>query len=147
MRNSNGSAMTLVLLILGAVSLIGVGMMTLSRVNTQFTGAIINYDKMFNLADGASVMAFSDLKIRRREDSFLGTTAAGMRIDNIFQESVQRVGDYSASLILWGYSSKYVPGNAAGEYYPEYWTGEGRGQRVRSQLFVESATQKMQRTK
>jgi hypothetical protein len=146
MGNSKGTAITLVLLILAAVSLIGVGLMTLSRVNTQFTGAIINYDKMFNLADGAGAMAFRDLTIRRRDDQFLGVVPGGMRIDNIFQGTEQSVGDYRASLIMWGYTTQAPPGYEQGAYYPEYWSGEGRGQRVRSQLLVDVSAQKIQAT-
>ncbi len=142
MRNNKGSAITLVLVILGVVGLIGVGLMSLSRINTQFTAAIANYDHMFNLADGANAMAYKDLKTRDREDSanFLG---ASSRINNVYQETMT-MGDYYASLILEGYSTESAPGWEAGArgYYHAYWIGEGKGKRLRSQLLIEAATQK-----
>jgi hypothetical protein len=142
MRNSKGSAITLVLVILGVVGLIGVGLMTLSRINTQFTAAIASYDQMFNLADGANAMAYKDLKTRDREDkaNFLG---ASSRINNVYQETMT-MGDYYASLILEGYSTESAPGWEGGSrgYYHVYWIGEGKGKRLRSQLLIEAATQK-----
>jgi Tfp pilus assembly protein PilX len=142
MRNNKGSAITLVLIILGVVGLIGVGLMSLSRINTQFTAAILNYDQMFNLADGANAMAYKDLKTRDREDqsNFVG---ASSRIDNVYQETMT-MGNYYASLILEGYSTESSPGWETGSrgYYHVYWVGEGKGKRLRSQLLIEAATQK-----
>ena len=63
-------------MILGVVSLIGVGLMSMSRLDIKFSAAIRNYDKMFNLADGANALAVKDLKTKDREDqtSFVGAS-------------------------------------------------------------------------
>ncbi|MGB6065138.1 MAG: hypothetical protein WBG50_10030 [Desulfomonilaceae bacterium] len=62
MNNDKGYAVVIVLLFLGVISLLGVGLMEMSRLDLQFTGAIKNYNKLFNLADGACGMAFNDMK-------------------------------------------------------------------------------------
>ncbi len=62
MNNNQGYAVVIVLLFLGVISLLGVGLMQMSRLDLQFTGAIKNYNKLFNLADGACGIAFNDLK-------------------------------------------------------------------------------------
>jgi|GEM_PF-5361201 len=153
MRNNTGFAITTVLVILGIVSLIGIGLMSLSRINTQFTAAIANYDQMFNMADGANAMAFKDLKTRDREEqaSFLGASTrvrsapgyckpGNLNQDDIYCENV-RGAEYYAGLILEGYTTKSLPGWSS-EYYHTFWIGEGKGRRVRSQLLIEAATQK-----
>jgi hypothetical protein len=157
MRNTKGSAITLVLIILGVVGLIGVGLMSLSRINTQFTAAIANYDQMFNLSDGANAMAYKDLKTRDREDqsTFLGASTrvrsapdyckpGNLNQDDIYCENVVGAGEYYASLILEGYNTESAPGWEAGGrgYFHVYWIGEGKGKRIRSQLLIEAATQK-----
>ena len=87
MGNNNGSAMFLVVMILGVVSLIGVGLMSMSRLDIKFSAAIRNYDKMFNLADGANALAVKDLKTKDREDqtSFVG---ASTRKDSLYSPSL-----------------------------------------------------------
>jgi Tfp pilus assembly protein PilX len=62
MLNDKGYAIVLVLLFLAVISLLGVGLMQMSRLDLQFTGAVKNYNKLFNLADGACAIAYEDLK-------------------------------------------------------------------------------------
>ncbi|MGO9116399.1 MAG: hypothetical protein ACLQPD_02185 [Desulfomonilaceae bacterium] len=53
MRHDKGFSIVLVLLLLGIISILGSALMMMSRQDLNFTGAIKNYDKLFNLADGA----------------------------------------------------------------------------------------------
>jgi hypothetical protein len=151
MDNNRGSAIALVLMILAVVSLIGVGLISLSRMDVKFTAALKSYDKMFNLADGASTRAFYDLKSRDREQdtNFVGKS---VRLDNIYPNPLDStkppteplVGDYSVNLILDGYSTEPSSGWELGTrgYYQEYWIGEGQGIRTSGQLVIEAATTK-----
>ncbi len=143
MADNRGSAIALVLMILAVVSLIGVGLITLSRMDVKFTSALNSYDKMFNLADGASTRAFYDLKIKDREQdlSFVGQS---VRLDNIYQANEVAVGNYYSSLILDGYSTEPSSGWEIGNrgYYQEYWIGEGKGKRTSGELVIEAATTK-----
>lgn len=143
MNNNRGSAIALVLMILAVVSLIGVGLITLSRMDVKFTAAMKSYDKMFNLADGASTRAFYDLKSRDREQdtNFVGKS---VRVENVYHGSEVALGDYYSSLILDGYSTEPSSGWELGTrgYYQEYWIGEGKGKRTSGELVVEAATTK-----
>jgi hypothetical protein len=76
MGNDRGYAVVLVLLFLGVISLLGVGLLQMSRLDFKFTGAVKNYNKLFNLADGSCGMAFNDLKIADREQQVYYTGPA-----------------------------------------------------------------------
>ncbi len=63
MNTNQGSAVAIVLMILAVVSLIGIGLLTQSRMDVQLTSAIRSQDKLFNLADGAASIAFQDASV------------------------------------------------------------------------------------
>lgn len=63
MNNNQGSAVAIVLMILAVVSLIGVGLLTQSRMDVQLTSAIRSQDKLFSLADGAASIAYQDISV------------------------------------------------------------------------------------
>ncbi len=161
MKNERGYAVLLVMLLLGMVTLIGVTLMTMSRLDLKLTGAMKNYDKMFNLADGACGMSFNDLKVNDRESqtSYIGPldpNIAGSGPQQIgplntspAQSSEQNVGTYKVyeTLQTFDDSSKHQPGWEAGPvsgggYYMEDWTGQGNAYRQTGMLMVEQATVK-----
>jgi Tfp pilus assembly protein PilX len=67
MRSEKGSAVALVLLVLGVISLIGVAALLQSRLDLRFATALQSYDKMFNLADGASKLSLEYLRDKNPE--------------------------------------------------------------------------------
>jgi hypothetical protein len=162
MGNNNGSAMVLVVMILGVVSLIGVGLMSMSRLDIKFSAAIRNYDKMFNLADGANALAVKDLKTMNRQEqaNFVGASTRKQTpwasvetsppntpvapTDNIYSANLTGYGGYYTSLILEGYSTEALPGWEAGTrgYQHVFWIGEGRGIVSKNQSIIEAPTQK-----
>ena len=66
MRNDRGYAIIVVLLILGLTSILGVGLLTMTRLDTNFTGSSKNYDMLSNLADGACSIAYNDIISQER---------------------------------------------------------------------------------
>jgi PilX N-terminal len=153
MGNSRGFALVIVLLLLALVSLLGVAMLSMSRMDLKFTAALKSYDRTLNLADGASGMSFMDLRKQDRESqtNFIGQ--GSVRIDDIYKGTEHKVGDYHASLILQGYdtSAKKQPGWEAGPgsggegYHRQFWIGEGKGVRTTANLIVEVPTSKKKR--
>ncbi len=71
MNNNRGSAVAIVLMILGVISLVGVALLTQSRIDTKFTAAVTAYDKTSGLADGATARALNWLENNSTE--WLGT--------------------------------------------------------------------------
>ncbi len=67
MKSQKGSAVALVLLVLGVISLIGVAALLQSRLDLRFATALQSYDKMFNLADGASKLSFEYINAQPAE--------------------------------------------------------------------------------
>ncbi len=60
----------MVLLVLGVVSLLGIGLLTQSRLDVRMSSAMRSYAKMFSLADGGATIAFQDLDKFNRDVSF-----------------------------------------------------------------------------
>ena len=67
MRSEKGSAVALVLLVLGVISLIGVAALLQSRLDLRFATALQSYDKMFNLADGSAKLSLAYIRIQNPE--------------------------------------------------------------------------------
>ncbi len=61
MRSERGSAIAIVLLILGVVSLVGAGLLLQSSFDTKVTQAQKNYDRTFGLADSAASLAYPEI--------------------------------------------------------------------------------------
>jgi hypothetical protein len=150
MDNNRGSAIALVLMILAVVSLIGVGLIALSRVDVKFSAALKSYDKMFNLADGATTRAFYDLRKVDREGTpdmnYLGSGVTG-NVDSmqVYWGSEVGVGDYYSTVLLDGYSSEPSAGWELGKgtgYHQQFWVGQGTGKRTSGQLLIEAAVTK-----
>jgi hypothetical protein len=62
MRNQNGSAVVIVLLFLGIVSVVGAGLMLQSSVDRQFTSAVKSVDSLRDVASTAAAMSFRRLR-------------------------------------------------------------------------------------
>lgn len=58
LTNERGNAVALVLMVLAVITLLGLGLMTQTKIDNKFVGAYKSYDSMFNLADGASQLAY-----------------------------------------------------------------------------------------
>jgi hypothetical protein len=59
--NDEGSAVAIVLMVLGVVSLLGVGLLTQSRIDVKFVTSFKSHNTAFNLADGAASIALTRL--------------------------------------------------------------------------------------
>jgi hypothetical protein len=59
-RNASqaGNAVAMVLLLLGVVSILGVGLLTRSTMDTRFSAAYKSHERLFSLADGAASIAY-----------------------------------------------------------------------------------------
>ncbi len=62
MKNNNGSAVAIVMLVLGIVSLIGVALLTQSRMDMQLTTSLKTYDELVSLADARATDELNKLK-------------------------------------------------------------------------------------
>ena len=143
--NNRGSAIAIVLLVLGLVSLLGVALIMQSRMDLQLTASLRSFDMMFGLADGGSSVCFNDLYTRNRE-AVIGSTTATWTYDVVPTQTVEVsrtstydsqthktvLGQYKAQVMFTGYSTN--PADAAGwdvnSYFPEYWLGRGEGSRA-----------------
>jgi hypothetical protein len=143
MKNDTGYAVVIILLFLAVTSLLGVGLLQMSRLDLQFTGAVKNYNKLFNLADGACSMAFNDLKIADHEEQVyytgpapLGSGPAAVTVPTTnttdadsplynpntspysypFPGKQQNIGKYYINEVIQGYSDSALtqPGWSAG---------------------------------
>ncbi len=163
MGNDKGYSIVIVLLILGVIGLVGSGLMMMSRLDLNFTGAIKNYDKLFNLADGACGIAYNDLKLADRLDSYTGRlvwdpvaqkNTKASRLGPLYDKlPEQPIGNYQVYVVLQGFddSARHQAGWEAGSgsgsegYHMLDWTGEGRASRRLGSLMVESAVLKHKR--
>ncbi len=153
MRNDKGFSIVLVLLLLGLISILGSALMMMSRSDLNFTGAIKNYDKLFNLADGACGIAFNDISLADRDpDGYTGTAPAKINLSQ-YNSSEQSIGSYNVVVVLQGFddSARSQPGWEAGTgsggdgYQIQDWTGEGHATRFLGSLMVEAAVLKHRR--
>jgi len=62
MENNKGSIIVIVLMVLGIVSLLGVTLISQSKLDLQFSSSVGNYDRMFGLADGAAAYALRSIQ-------------------------------------------------------------------------------------
>jgi len=62
MKNSNGSAVVIVLLFLGIVSVVGAGLMLQSSVDRQFTSAVKSVDSLRDVASTGAATSFRRLR-------------------------------------------------------------------------------------
>jgi hypothetical protein len=58
-NNERGNAVAVVLMVLAIVSLLGVGLLTQSRIDMKFVTSFKSHNTVFNLADGAASLALT----------------------------------------------------------------------------------------
>lgn len=130
--NDRGSAVVIVLMFLGVLSLVGAGLLLQTKLDIQFTRASESASSMLALADGASSKAIKNMPANPPME------ASG--IDPVASETsetlvLERSGQYQYRHV---YVSKAPSGSikgfevsgggyGGGGYYPAYWVTEGYG--------------------
>ncbi len=160
MGNHHGSAVAIVLLILGVSSLVGVALLSRSRLDVRVSSAVTTYDRIFGAADGASAIALVDLQTSDRTFNYSGDASAvtfvvkdksGHDLSNIAVTTGDEPTKYTARVEFAGFTTD--PGSFAGweigEFYPEFWRGEGEGKKDSifggTKSIVDAAVSKMKR--
>jgi Tfp pilus assembly protein PilX len=168
-RNQQGNVIAIVLLLLSVVTLAAIGSLVVTRYDIKFTNAAKSYDRGFNLADGAAVTAFQDLKTKDREQSTsftdpnnppaaftIGcpcvdwTLCSSSSSRNTCSKCIDTtVGDYLIQLQLMGYSTEpqLSTGWEAGSYYAEYWSGYGTSSPTYTTTYASAVETDVQKTK
>jgi hypothetical protein len=175
MFDNRGSVILLIMLLLGVVTLVGVGALVMSRYDLKLTSSLKSYDKGFNLADGAATLAFRDLSQRDREqDTALTDPANPPGAITIFchcQNSsyctvltgtspntrdtcvrcVDRsVGNFDTQIRIMGYTTQPQEGYEWGTHTAEFWTGIGLATPVKTSAYnamVETSVSKIKASK
>lgn len=125
MKNEKGAAIALVLLILGVVSLILAGVVVQRQFDTRLNMAQSNRSKMFNLADGAASMAFTQVGLKESIEY-----SGGQTTDQVGTGKESAVGSWDAKTVFKGYDTDpqllagYELGTAEG-YHVQFWVAEG----------------------
>jgi hypothetical protein len=147
MNTQNGSAVVMVLLILGVLSLLGAGLMVQTRYDVRFNRAQGSYDKMINLADGAAKVSLYGVSYEappaysgEGAQVPINPTEAGTW--NTTQESI---GKWQSQ--AWFLGATLNPQDMAGweigtGYYGQFWVAQGAGNR--SDLGKENALSTVQ---
>ncbi len=129
MTNQRGSAIVIVLLVIGIISIAGVGLLIQSRLDTKFTSSLRSYDKVFNLADGGAYLAASDLA--NVETGAIGVSGGGST-KTVYDIEEQGIGKLTATVAIRGYNTDPmdVPGweiGAADGFHTQHWVATGTG--------------------
>jgi Tfp pilus assembly protein PilX len=168
-RNQRGNVIAIVLLLLSVVTLAAIGSLVVTRYDMKFTNAAKSYDRGFNLADGAAVTGYQDLRTHDREQSTAFTDPNNPPVAFIIgcpcadwtlcsnatsrQTCVKcidaTVGDYLIKLQLMGYTT--TPQLSAGwdtaSYFAEYWSGYGTSSPSKSTAYAAGVETDVQKTK
>ncbi|MEW6141120.1 MAG: hypothetical protein AB1733_23090 [Thermodesulfobacteriota bacterium] len=128
-RNERGAAIAIVLLILGLVSLIAAGLLVQRKFDNYFNLAQLNYERLFNLADGAASLAFTQIGLK--ESVAYGGGTSRWRV---YDGEQKNIGDWDSWMTLKGYETDpqmlkgWELGTAEG-YHVQFWVAEGTGKR------------------
>ena len=129
--NDRGSAVAIVLMFLGVLSLVGAGLMLQTKLDVMFTRATEGSTSMTGLADGAANKAVmtmpSSPSANIGEDPVVSGTGT--------EQEVQRAGYYQLRQIFVAKAPSGAldgfeisgSGYGGGGYYPAYWLAEGYG--------------------
>ncbi|MBI5572125.1 MAG: hypothetical protein HY914_19435 [Desulfomonile tiedjei] len=136
MRGERGSALAVVLLILGVLGLLGAGLMVQTRYDTKVVSAQGAYDKMLNLADGAA--KYSLFAVRwLGEPMFAGRPAlvgdSGKPAGKVDSQTVTNMGDWtSLAWYLGPETNPWVsPGWESPTYYMTGWVAKGSATKLK----------------
>ena len=131
MQNQRGSAIVIVLLFLGIISLFGVGLMLQSTLDTQFTTTMKGAEATLNLADAGAGTSFRTLPSiipqRATQDPVVAVPSQNLQL--------QGVGTYLyRTIYVCPAPSNEVPGfdvgtggYGSGTFHADYWISEGNG--------------------
>jgi hypothetical protein len=127
--NQKGSAVALVLVVLGVISIIGAAALLQSRYHLWSATASQTQDKMFYLADGASAISTKELS-RLDDDPIVQVDAdTGLPVPArtiIDDAEINKVGSYLAQMVFYNYDTSMEA--AAGyeeSYYVQHWDCQG----------------------
>jgi hypothetical protein len=135
MRNEKGSALAIVMLVLGVASLIGVALITQTNLDLQLTSSVQIYNRIFSAADGAVAVAFNDLRTQDRQDTGQFDPAQKPSWDVL--TTSEHDLSWSSKVTLMGPCAAGGSPLVAGygeDFYQLCWRGEGKGSR--SQAFI-----------
>lgn len=130
-RNDKGSAVAIVLLFLGVLSLVGAGLMLQTKLDVMFTRATESSTSMVGLADGAANKAVVNMPASPPS----GYRGKPEPIPPADEKEVQRAGHYQFDQIFMAKAPAAAldgfeisgGGYGGGGYYPAYWLSEGFG--------------------
>jgi hypothetical protein len=144
MKNEKGSAIALVLLVLGVVSLVGAGLLLQTRFDTKFTQAQKNYDRSFGMADSAASYAFPEILAKDtvkfkggptvvwQKNMYLPVKPGGYSTTEVSGKGY--IGQAIARAIIQGYDTDptLLAGDEIGVdgYHVQFWVAEGLGIRA-----------------
>ena len=157
MRNNRGSAVAIILLLLGVSSLVGVALLSRSKLDTRISSAVTTYDQIFGAADGGSAIGVVDLKTYDRTFEYskdqteadIGPVVVTGKNGPLSDKALTKGGaptKLTAQVQFSGFTTD--PGSFAGwevgEFYPEYWRGEGLGKGTPHFLQTNTTTSEVQ---
>ncbi|MDQ7784214.1 MAG: hypothetical protein RDU20_15120 [Desulfomonilaceae bacterium] len=130
-NNDKGSAVAIVLMFLGVLSLVGAGLMLQTKLDVMFTRATESSTSMIGLADGAANKAV--MTMPSSPPASIGTDPVVTGTAD--EQEVQRMGHYQRRQIFVGKAPSGAldgfeisgSGYGGGGYYPAYWLAEGFG--------------------
>jgi hypothetical protein len=132
-NNDRGNAVAIVLLVLALVSLIGVGMLTQSRIDVKFATSYKSHTTTFNLADGAASMALAALSgtLAPMYEGQAVPIPPFMNANYKNPTLLQNRGTYWPVLIFQGpvTDPTRMPGEEVGTRLIESWSAKGSGKR------------------
>ena len=145
--NQNGSAVALVLVVLGVVSLIGAAALLQSQHSLWSATAKQTYDKMFYLADGASQVATQELS--RLDDDPVVTVGSTGKLEPyrsiVDDAEIKTVGEYLAQMVFYNYDTSLEAAKGWEEdYYVQHWDCQGYAKMRR---FIDKAAFLLEREK
>jgi hypothetical protein len=161
MKNETGSAVVIVLLFLGIVSVVGAGLMLQTKLDNQFTVAVKSVDSLRDVASTAAGVAFRNIP-EFVPDPPEGTTDLTDPIVAASGEDTVERNKYKWRVVFMGIgpsTSKAMAGEeiGAGSYgtygtsgYLAFWSADGRGTNVATEdstSRVQIAIQKKHRGK
>jgi hypothetical protein len=129
-NNDRGNAVAIVLLVLAVTSLIGVGMLTQSRIDLKFVTSLKSHSTAFNLADSAATLALASLSFTTTPQ-YEGQAVPTMLRSYNNPVNLAGKGTYWPLLIFHGpvTNPTRIPGYEVNEFALECWTAQGSGKR------------------
>ena len=146
MNTQKGSAVVMVLLILGILSLLAAGLMVQTRYDVRFNRAQGSYDKMINLADGAAKVSLYGVSYQT-PGAYTGEAALVSIEPDVAGEWKKQdlVGKWRSQ--AWYLGASWNPQDMAGweigtGFHAQFWVAQGAG--IRSDLGQENALSTIQ---